>query len=182
MGKRYKTVSEMIRQLSEDKEFGDKFDRQISGQTLSKTLFAMRCSMGITQSEIASKMNCTQSRISKLEKSGVDAIKVSDLIAYAQALGLNLSISFHKEMTSVESVRFHALQIKKHLDYLADLSHRDDDIFKGVKDFYSEYLVNILRLFKQSVEKLPKESVQKGPVFEVYAPTEISDDEALLLK
>ncbi|MBN2324118.1 MAG: helix-turn-helix transcriptional regulator [Spirochaetes bacterium] len=182
MGKRYKSVSEMVRQLSDDKEFRDNFDRQISDKTLSKTLFAMRCSMGITQSEMASKLNCTQSRVSKLENSRVDAIKVSDLIAYAEALGLNLSISFHKEMTSVESVKFHAFQIKKHLDYLADLAYRDDDIFKGVKDFYNEYIVNILRLFKQSVDKLPKKNVQKGPVLEVCAPTDIPDDEVLLHK
>ena len=127
MGKRYTSVSEMVRQLSEDREFQDNLDRQISDKTLAKTMFAMRCSRGMTQSEMASKLHCTQSRVSKLENSGVDAIKVSDLIDYAQALGLKLSISF-----------------------------------------------------KQSVDKLPKENVQKGTVFEVCGPSEIPDDDVLL--
>lgn len=182
MGKRYKSVSEVVKQLTDDKEFQEEFDRQISDKTLSKTLFAMRCSKGITQSEIASRLNCTQSRVSKLENAGVDAIKVSDLVAYAQALGLNMSISFHENMTSVECVKFHAFEIKKHLDHLADLAHRDDEIFKGVKDFYNDYLINIIRLFKQSADKLPKKNIEKRAVLEVCAPTEIPSDEILLGK
>ncbi len=182
MGKRYKSVSEVVKKLTDDKEFQEEFDRQISDRTLSKTLFAMRCSKGITQSVIASRLNCTQSRVSKLEYSGVEAIKVSDLVAYAQALGLNMSISFHENMTSVDCVKFHAFEIKKHLDHLANLAHRDDDIFEGVKDFYNEYLMNIIRLFKQSANKLPKKNIEKRAVLEVCAPTEIPSDEILLGK
>ena len=182
MGTRYKSVSEVVKQLTDDKEFQEEFDRQISEKTLSKTLFVMRCSKGITQSEIASRLNCTQSRVSKLENAGVDSIKVSDLVAYAQALGLNMSISFHENMTSVESVKFHAFEIKKHLDHLANLAHRDDEIFKGVKDFYNEYLINIIRLFKKSADKLPKKNIEKRAVLEVCAPTEIPNDEILLSK
>lgn len=182
MGKQYKSVSEVVRNLTDDKKFQDEFDRQISDKTLSKTLFAMRCSKGISQAKIASKLNCTQSRVSKLENSGVDGIKVSDLVAYAQALGLNMSISFHENMTAVESVKFHAFEIKKHLDHLADLAHRDDEVFEGVKNFYNEYLMNILGLFKQSASKLPKKKIQKRAVLEVCAPIEIPDDSILLKK
>lgn len=182
MGKRYKSVSEVVKNLTDDKHFQEEFDRQISDKTLSKTLFAMRCSKGMTQAEIASKLKCTQSRVSKLENSGIDAIKVSELVAYAQALGLNMSISFHEEMTSVESVKFHAFEIKKHLDHLAGLAHRDDEIFEGVKDFYNEYLINILRLFKQSAGKLTHKETKKRAVLEVCAPSEIPDDKILLGK
>jgi len=120
--------------------------------------------------------------VSKLENSGVDTIKVSDLVAYAQALGLNMSISFHENMTSVDCVESHAFEIKKHLDHLANLAHRDDNIFEGVKDFYNEYLMNILRLFKQSANKLPKKNIEKCAVLEVCAPTEIPSDEILFGK
>ena len=179
MGKQYKSVSEVVKHLTEDKGFQEEFDRQISDKKLAKTLFAMRCSKGIKQSEMAAKLNCTQSRISKLENSGVDAIKVSDLVEYAQVLNLNMSISFHKGLTSVESVKYHAFQIKKHLDHLADLAHRDDEIFHGVKNFYNECLVNILHLFQQSVRKLPKRAREKSGVLEVCAPTEVSEREPI---
>jgi transcriptional regulator with XRE-family HTH domain len=182
MGKQYSSVSEVVKNLTDDKKFQDDFIRQIADKSLSKTLFVMRCSKGITQAEIASKLNCTQSRVSKLENSALDAIKVSDLVAYAQALGLNMAISFRNKMTAVECVKFHAFEIKKHLDHLADLAHRDDDIFEGVKNFYNEYLLNILQLFKQSASKLAKEKIKKSDVLEVCAPTEIPDDKILLGK
>lgn len=180
MGKKYKSVSDVVKNLSEDKNFHDDFENQVFDKMLSKTLFAMRCSKGVTQAEMAEKMDCTQSRVSKLEHSGLDAIKVSDLVSYADALNLKMSIAFHEDMTSVESVKFHAFEIKKHLDHLADLAHRDDDIFEGVKDFYNEYLLNILRLFKQSENKLTKKKTQKRDVLEVSAPSEIPDEKILL--
>jgi transcriptional regulator with XRE-family HTH domain len=182
MGKRYKSVSEMVRRLSEDTDFVEAFEREVADKTLAKCLFAMRCAKGLTQKEMAARLGCTQGRVSKLENARVDAIRVSDLVAYAQALGLTMSISFHKEVTAAESVKYHAFQIKNLLDHLAELAHRDDEIFEGVKGFYAEYLVNILRLFEQSADKLPKKRAPKSPVLRVCAPTHEIDEEALLAR
>ena len=142
MGKKYKSVSDVVKNLSDDKGFHEDFKNQAFDKMLSKTLFAMRCSKGVTQAEMAEKMDCTQSRVSKLEHSGLDTIKVSDLVSYAGALDLKMSIAFHEDMTSVESVKFHAFEIKKHLDHLADLAHRDDGIFEGVKEFNHSLIVS----------------------------------------
>lgn len=182
MAKQYKSVSDVVENLTDDKKFHEEFDKLVTDKLLSKTLFTMRCSKGVTQKEMAEKLKCTQSRVSKLEHSGLDAIKVSDLVSYADALGLNTSIAFHENMNSVESVKFHAFEIKKHLDHLADLAHRDDDIFEGVKNFYNEYLLSILRLFKQSESKLKRNKEQRHSVLEVTAPTEIPDENVLLGK
>ena len=182
MGKQHKSVPEMVNHLSDDEDFSEAFEQTVSEKALAKTLFAMRCAEGFTQSEMASRLDCSQSRVSKLENANTDGIRVSDLIAYAQALNLNMSIGFHKGMTAAECVKFHAIQIKKHLDHLAELAHRDDAIFEGVKNFYEEYLLNILRLFRQSAEKLPKEVQRKSPILEICAPTEVPDDEELLIE
>lgn len=182
MGKQYTSVPEMVKHLSDDKDFSEAFEQEVSEKALAKTLFAMRCAEGLTQSEMASRLDCSQSRVSKLENANTDGIKVSDLIAYAQALSLNMSLNFYKGMTAVECVKFHAIQIKKHLDHLAELAHRDDAIFEGVKNFYGEYLLNILRLFEQSAEKLPKKMVQKRPTLEICAPSEVQDEEELLIE
>jgi len=171
----------MVKHLTEDKDFQEELEQEVADKALAKTLFAMRCSGGITQAEMASRIGCTQSRLSKLENSGTAGIKVGDLIAYAKALGLNLSISFQREMTSVESVKLHAFEIKKHLDHLAELAHRDDAIFDGVKNFYSEYLVNILHLFSESADKLPKKPKESRPVLEIHPPTEGVGEEVALL-
>ncbi len=52
MGKRYKSVSEVVKHLTDDQEFQREFDRQVADKTVSKILFALRCSAGMTQSEI----------------------------------------------------------------------------------------------------------------------------------
>lgn len=177
MAKHYQSVSEMVGAVIDDKAFKQEFEREVADRSLAGTLFAMRCRNGITQADMARRLGCTQSRLSKLEHSGMDGIRMSDLVAYAKALDLNLSISFHKSMTAVECVKFHALQIKKHLDHLARLAHRDDEIFAGVKTFYAEYILNVLRLFKDSVQRLPKVVEAKPPRVEICAPTEDEETE-----
>ncbi len=170
----------MVRNLSSDKKFSDTVEHEVSEKALAKTLFTMRCAEGITQADMALRLGCSQSRVSKLENATPDGIKVSDLISYTQALNLSMSIGFHKGMTAVECVKFHALQINKHLDHLAELAHRDDQIFEGVKNFYSEYLFNILRLFKDSAGKLPRETKKDRSVLEICAPTELQEEDVLV--
>lgn len=96
MGKRYQSVSDVVRELTNDKDFQEEFDHQIASKALSKMLFALRCNKGISQAEIAEKINCNQSRISKIENSELDEIKVSDLVEYAKALDLKMSMRFMK--------------------------------------------------------------------------------------
>ena len=169
--KRYKSVSDLVESLTDDVEFKEELEQETNTQSMAKTLFAMRCAQGITQAEMAKRVGCTQGRLSKLEHSDNDSIKLGDLTAYAEALALNVSISFHKEVSAVESVKYHAFQIKKHLDHLAKLAYRDDQIFIGVKDFYNEYLFNIIKLFKESAENLPKVSNKKGrSVLDISVP------------
>jgi len=42
--------------------------------------------------------------------------------------------------------------------------------------------LNIIRLFKQSTDKLPKKNIEKRAVLEVCTPSEIPNDEILLSK
>lgn len=171
MNKNYRSVLEMVKDLSINKDFQREFAKEVSDKRLSKTLFAMRCSRGLTQAEMATLMGCTQSRLSKLENSSMDSIKVADLVAYAKALKLGMSIQFHEEMTLVESVKFHSFEIQKNLGQLAELAHRDDALFEGVKKFYTESLINILTFFEESAKKLPAKSRKKRkPTLEVIVP------------
>ena len=129
MAKRYDTVPEIIRDLTDDQEFEQNFKQQIASKQLSKTLFALRCKKGLTQKEMAERLDCTQSRISKLENTTVENIKMSDVLAYAQASDQSLTVSFQENMTVADFVKRHAIQIKKHLDDLAKVTDESDSIF-----------------------------------------------------
>jgi transcriptional regulator with XRE-family HTH domain len=182
MGKRYGSVTEMVNEIIEDDDFCREFERASADRTLSATLFAMRCKQGLTQAELAKRMGCAQSRISKLENAGTAGVRVSDLVAYAQALGLQLSVGFLSEMNAAERVKYHALEIKRSLDHLAELAHEDSAIFEGVKKFYAEYLENVVRLFEDSVDRLPGETGEAPGRLEVRTPSEGIDNEAVIAK
>jgi transcriptional regulator with XRE-family HTH domain len=100
MQERYASVSEVVNEFIDDESFRERFEKEINDKRVAKTLFAIRSRAGKTQGEMAERLGCSQGTISKLENSGVDGIKVSDLVAYAQACELNLTISFHEEQSA----------------------------------------------------------------------------------
>lgn len=170
MGKRYSSVSEVVNEFIDDETFREQLEKEIADKRVAKTLFAIRSRAGKTQDELAELLGCTQGTVSKLENAGIDGIRVSDLVAYAQACDLNLTIGFHEEQNAVESVKAHVFAIKDHLDHLAELAQGDKDIFDGVRAFYAEYLTNVLHLFEKSARKLMKNEPHKGSVLQVTTP------------
>jgi predicted XRE-type DNA-binding protein len=90
--KRYDSVSDLVHDISDDTAFADDFDRQIDEQRMATTLFLMRNREGLTQAQVAERMGCTQSRVSKLEHASLSSISVQDLIDYSTALGADLNI------------------------------------------------------------------------------------------
>ena len=99
--KRYKSVVEMTRDLSDDPSFADELERTISGRRLVKTLLGFRAAQGLSQQDIADKLGRSQSRVSKFEASADDALRMGDLRAYAEALGLDVSIELVRKSGTV---------------------------------------------------------------------------------
>ena len=180
MSKKYTSVASAVKDLSRDTGFTSDLEQEISDRALSKAMFAMRCGAGLSQKQLAERMKCSQSRISKLEVSPNRAVKVSDLIDFGDAFDLDLSFMFHKPKKTVDWVKYHAFEIKKHLDHLAELAHKDPDIDKGVTEFFSEAAFNLLSFIQKSAEKLPNKEVRKSQPFTVSHPSEHCEAEDLL--
>ena len=179
--RRFNSVLAMTKCLTDDQTFHADLEKEIANKRLAKTLFAMRCSEGISPEEMASRLDWPVSEVERIEGADIDGIRVSELVAYTKALGLRMSIAFHRKMTAVECVKFHVFQIKRHLDHLAKLAHRDDALLEGVRKFYAEYLANVLRLFRDSVGRLPGKAEEKQSVLDVSTPAEVDKEEELLL-
>jgi transcriptional regulator with XRE-family HTH domain len=119
--KRYSDVVSMMREITDDAH-ADDLARHLSGRRIIRKLLALRGARGLSQEEIAERLGCTQSRVSKLEAGTDAALALGDLEGYADALGLNVRIVLmDKETTDVDEVKYHAVTINKLMD---DLTRR----------------------------------------------------------
>jgi len=155
--KQYTSVSELVHDMAPDAEFRAAFDARVARRKLVKQLLAMRAVRGLSQQDIAQKLDCTQSRISKLENTSDDDMRIGDLRAYAEAVGCELAMCpIPRDMKPVDKVKCHAFAIKAHMDELARLARSDEKIAEGVGGFFFELCVNFFRLLGDSAKLLPE--------------------------
>jgi transcriptional regulator with XRE-family HTH domain len=90
----HQSVTEMVRDLlADDPEFVKQFENRIAERELIKALMIARSRAGLTQEQLAEKMGCGQSKLSKLE-SGIDSdMRLGDILAYLKASGCRLKLS-----------------------------------------------------------------------------------------
>ena len=156
MGQSYKSVSEMIKQLSEGSGFATSAIKGFEKRQVAKLLFLLRCKSALSQKDMAEKLGCSQSRISKIENSNDENLSLKDLIDYARVLKLQLDIGFASPAVKiVDRVKHHAFKMRHYLDQLCDLVGDDPEMEKAVRDFYGEAFVNVMKLIAESYGKLP---------------------------
>ena len=78
-GHGYRRVAEAVRQLS------------IKTRLIDQLILA-RVAAGLTQAQMAAKLRCSQSRISKIEDSQDADLSLGDIQAYARIVGLKLRL------------------------------------------------------------------------------------------
>ena len=78
-GHGYRRVAEAVRQLS------------IKTRLIDQLILA-RVAAGLTQAQMAAKLRCSQSRISKIEDSHDADLSLGDIHAYARIVGLKLQL------------------------------------------------------------------------------------------
>lgn len=154
MGRKYKSVLQMINSLSSDEAFKVSATKAIKAKSIGKFLFLLRCEHKLTQKEIALKMGCTQSRVSKIESSFNENLTVKDLLDYGKALNLNLEIGYrHAAARIVDLIKYHAFKIKTYLEQLRILAKEDEAFKKRVADFHIEALFNVCKIIAESLSK-----------------------------
>lgn len=157
--KQYKDVAEMIRDATGDNEVAKELEHNIKQRTIIKQLMAMRAVKGMTQGEVAEKMGCTQSRVSKLERGTDNDLRLSDLRDYLNAIDHNMMLVFVSRNTSLlAQVKWHVSMIKSGLHKLLGLANGDEAINRGVVRAYVETMSDILKMLISTTRKLPSSS------------------------
>jgi transcriptional regulator with XRE-family HTH domain len=178
LASRSSSVEAMVRATSDDKSFADEFEQRMARRRIINLLISLRGAKGLTQKDIAARLNCTQSRVSKIENSSDEEIDFGDLRKYASALGLTTQVVLMSRGTkTVDRVKFHAMQIKKLVHKLAGLAQSDPAIAMGVSDFFGEAAYNLLKILQEAADKLPDESLSTrdtGTEVEICGPAEVT--------
>ena len=90
-GRTYRNVDEMLRGHGY-RRVADAV-RQLSAKTkVIDQLILARVAAGLTQSQMAAKLRCSQSRISKIEDSQDADLSLGDIQAYARIVGLKFHL------------------------------------------------------------------------------------------
>ena len=132
--------------------------KHLRDRKIISTLAAKRVSKGLSQADIAEKMGCNQPKISKMESGADDALTVSELEAYAKAIGLDVTILVSDRGKGLaEQIKFHAFSIRNAFLKLVELAHQDNLIVRGVASFHLEAFQNINRFLAETADKLPVE-------------------------
>lgn len=169
----FSSVTELARVEFEDEPaLVEELEAELCARQVVRALFAMRSARGVSQAEVASQLNCSQSRVSKIEN-GVDAdLSLGELEAYARALDCDAVLTFQKRhSTAVDRVKQHAFAIRRELDDMAKLAGDDSTLRHGVASFFGEAFFNIVRMMAESAKSLPTVS-DDGPGVRVSLETD----------
>lgn len=149
---RVTSVSEVVRSTVPDENFQTKSDEHSSDYGVSRSLTALRCSHEVTQAELAERAGCTQSKISRIENSPNDRLKLEDLAMYARAFNLRVSIGFEQKLPAADVIGSLARQIRNRLDDVAEKAQNEGAAERGAERSYEEFLFNMLDLFMDKLE------------------------------
>jgi transcriptional regulator with XRE-family HTH domain len=166
-GRRYGSVADLLRGEGVSQEVQDKVKEMERETRVVLQLAKLRQAAGITQQEMAKAMGVTQSAISKLE-SGTDLdITLREIRDYARVTDQRIGLIFGKPATHVESVKCHALAIRHHLESLATIANRHDELEKEIQAFFGEAFFSILTILAECGEKLPNNGRDSGVRIEI---------------
>lgn len=162
----------MARTLSEENTaFADELERHLDARTLVKALIVLRAKAELSQEDLAGKLNCTQSKISKLEASSDADIKFGDLVRYTGGVGHEMRLFLvPKGLTIVDEVKLHAFVIRRLLGRLVEIVGDDRSLARGVEQFLVEASFNLGRFVQSAADALPPLSEEEARPLQVEAP------------
>jgi transcriptional regulator with XRE-family HTH domain len=170
VGEKITSVSELVRDAS-DPEFAEAFKKYQAERRLVNCLTVTRCAKGVSQAELAARMGCGQSKVSKMESSTDADLNFGDIASYAFALKQSVFIAFSQDkLNGADRIRSHVECIKRELEELVKLADDDKTDGDGVEAFAIETVKEMLTVIERSLDKIPHQRQHTVP--EIYVEAE----------
>ena len=155
---KFNSASEAAAFYAGDERFKELVEEEISQSEISYQLLQLRISKNVSQKELAKRMSCDPSKISRMESSNDLNLKIGDIKDFLSALGVDIKIIFEDtSLPAAEQIKNHVYAIHDQLDALAKIAKDvdgDDEIIEKIKIFYGEVLLNFLIRYKNSHQTL----------------------------
>lgn len=151
---RESSVAEMVSGAAQVETLNNKVEGRAGDYNVSRALSHLRCSQKLTQEELAERAGCTQSKISRIENSSNDRLKLDDLAMYARAFNLQVSIDFTRVWSSAGATERLARQIRNGLVDVAEKARHEGAADEGAKKTHEAFLFEMLDLFLDNLEGL----------------------------
>lgn len=151
--KRRKTVDALLSDtLPDNEKVVDAVNRMFEEDAVSRHLFILRTRAGVSQAEMARRLNVSQSVVSKMENNG-NYLKFNDVIRYMHALDFSAEMTFIQEGRAVDFLRSYFSRITRMMDMFREMAGDDPDINAGILtafgDFSKSMMDNVLPKFEK---------------------------------
>lgn len=154
-GRRYASVAELMRIEGVSPEVQSKYDDINNETRIVQQLARLRQQSGLTQEEMAKRLDVSQSAVSKLESGRDEELTIAQIREYAKASGERICVIFGKPHTHVEAVKLCADGMRHHLSSLAGLAHNGEEMEKEIRAFFGEAFFNILNILAGCQNEMP---------------------------
>jgi transcriptional regulator with XRE-family HTH domain len=155
---RSKSAGDAAAFLCGDEMVKNLVEKEIAQSWIVNKLLQIRIDKELSQKELAQKMGCDPSKISRMEAGNDLQLKIGDIAQYASALGIQINMVFEDTTLPVaEQIKCSVFSIHEKLEQLVGLAKQvdgDEAIINAINSFYKEVLFNFLVRFKDSHEKL----------------------------
>jgi transcriptional regulator with XRE-family HTH domain len=178
-----KSVHELVDKLA-DKPFAHEMQSLLARKQLVKQLVALRSAHGITQQAIADRLNCKQSRVSKLEAGEDSQLTLEEIKAYADSIGLELSLGLApKSLELTDKIKLHAFAIKALLQQLVESAQGvDSKVAEAIAQFHAEAFLNLVTIIQDSAGKIPPSQTNEPYIrIEVHDQPSVSQSPITLI-
>ncbi len=164
--KRFASVRDLVKATAANDDQIREFDRRIRGSAIVNALVRSRAAAGMTQADVAERMERTQSAVSKLEHSTDAELSLQDIASYMPATGGRLNLGIGKQPNRVERNKELAICLEGELKSLADLSSNSNDraIRQSINGFFGEAWFNFFKILCDATSRLPMEPEETSPV------------------
>lgn len=122
---------------------------------MTRLLSVLRNLAGLSQEELAAKLTCTQSRVSKLESADDADVRLGDLASYAAAVGYDLGVVLTPSGQSlVDAVRLHLSALKPLVEQLAARADATNPLPGSIASFVEQMSEAISTLLQATAATL----------------------------